>query len=488
MYLEDFGNPRHFTRIARRVTRRKPIVVVKSGRTGAGARAASSHTGALAGTDLATDALLAQCGVLRAESVQELFDIAMALEEQPIPAGGRVAIVTNAGGPGIIIADALEGAGLEVAELTNESQARLREILPTEAAVRNPVDMIASATSQTYRDALEIVLSDERVDAAIAAFVPPLGIRQVDVAQSIVAARRTGPDKPLLAVLMGREGLPEGKAELQEAGVPAYTFPESAARALAALHRYRLWLDRPLPEPAEFTVDDDRVAEILDGAAGRGAGSLSEPEALDVLEAYGIPSVERVTARSAEEAVAAAAAFDGPVVMKVISRDIPHKSEAGGVRVAVEGPDAVREAWSGIFEAVRSAEPDARTEGVLVSRFVPGGRETVLGVHDDPGFGPVLMFGLGGIYVEALKDVAFRIQPVSEQDARDMVRSIRGRSLLTGVRGEAPVDEDVLVEVIQRLSQLVGRHHRIVELDVNPFLALPDGGVAVDAWIRIDPS
>jgi acyl-CoA synthetase (NDP forming) len=487
MYLENFGNPRHFTRIARRVTRRKPIVVVKSGRTGAGARAASSHTGALAGTDLATDALLAQCGVLRADSVQELFDIAMALENQPIPAGGRVAIVTNAGGPGIIIADALEGAGLEVVELTPDSQARLRELLPSEAAVGNPVDMIASATSRTYREALAIVLADERVDAAVAAFVPPLGIRQVDVAQSIVAARRAGPDKPLLAVLMGREGLPEGKAELQEAGVPAYTFPESAARALAALYRYRQWLDRPLSEPEEYDADDARVAAVLDGVQARGDDSLTEPEALDVLEAYGIPVVERRVARDVDEAVAAAEAIGGPVVMKVVSPGLAHKSDVGGVRVGVEGADAVRSAWFGILDAVAAADPGARPEGVLVARYVEGGRETVLGVHLDPGFGPVLMFGLGGIYVEALKDVAFRIQPVSGQDARDMVRSIRGYRLLTGVRGEAPVDEEALVDAIQRLSQMVGRHHRIVELDVNPFLALPSGGVAADAWIRITP-
>jgi acetyltransferase len=347
--------------------------------------------------------------------------------------------------------------------------------------------MIASATSRTYREALDIVLADERVDAAVAAFVPPLGIRQVDVAQSIVAARRAGPDKPLLAVLMGRDGLPEGKAELQEAGVPAYTFPESAARALAALYRYREWLDRPLSDPVEFPVDDARVTAILDGVQARGADSLTEPEALDVLEAYGIPVVDRRLARSADEAVAAAEALGGPVVMKVVSPGLAHKSDVGGVRVGVEGAAEIREAWSGIQRAVAAADPPRRADGVLVTRYVPDGRETVLGMHLDPGFGPVLMFGLGGVYVEALKDVSFRIQPVSSQDARDMVHSIRGHRLLTGVRGEAPVDEDALVDAIQRLSQLVGRHHRIAELDVNPFLALPGGGVAVDAWIRIDP-
>jgi len=485
IYLENFGNPRRFTRIARRVTRKKPIVVVKSGRTGAGARAASSHTGALAGADLATDALLAQCGVLRAQSVEELFDIAMALEGQPVPRGGRVAIVTNAGGPGIIIADALEAAGLEVVELTQETQARLRAILPSEAAVRNPVDMIASATSETYRKALGIVLADPEVDAAVAAFVPPLGIRQVDVAQSIVAARRAGPDKPLLAVLMGREGLPEGKAELHEAGVPAYTFPESAARALAALHRYRLWLDRPVQEPEAMDLDDVRVETILDGAIAGGRDALSEPEALALLAACGIPVVDHVLARTVDEAVDAAAALGGRVVLKVVSPQVEHKTDVGGVRVGVEGADEVRAAWRDIHDRVGTAEPDAVIEGILVTRFMEGGRETILGMHLDPGFGPVLMFGLGGIYVEALRDVAFRIQPVSAQDAREMIRSIRGHRLLEGVRGEPPVDEDALVEAVQRLSRLVGRHHRIAELDINPFLAFPHGGVAVDARIRI---
>ncbi|HSM03507.1 MAG TPA: acetate--CoA ligase family protein [Longimicrobiales bacterium] len=485
MYLENFGNPRRFTRIARRVTRKKPIVVVKSGRTGAGARAASSHTGALAGADLATDALLAQCGVLRADSVEELFDIAMALEDQPVPRGGRVAIVTNAGGPGIIIADALEAAGLEVVELTDETQARLRDLLPSEAAVRNPVDMIASATSETYREALGIVLADDRVDATVAAFVPPLGIRQVDVAQSIVAARRAGPDKPLLAVLMGREGLPEGKAELHDAGVPAYTFPESAARALAALHRYRRWLDRPVREPEDVDIDDARVASVLDDAAARGREHLLEPEALEVLAACGIPVVEHVLCRTADEAVEAAATLGGRVVLKVVSPGIIHKSDVGGVRVGVQGEADVRAAWDEIVDRVGTAEPEAVVEGILVTRFLDGGRETILGMHLDPGFGPVLMFGLGGIYVEALRDVTFRIQPVSAQDAREMIRAIRGHRLLAGVRGEGPVDEDALVDAVQRLSRLVGRHHRIAELDINPFLAFPEGGVAVDARIRI---
>lgn len=488
MYLENFGNPRRFTGIARRVTRSKPIVVVKSGRTRAGALAASSHTGALAGGDDATDALLAQCGVLRADSVEELFDIAMAFEEQPVPAGNRVAILTNAGGPGIIIADACESAGLEVAELTPETQARLRAILPDEASVRNPVDMIASATSESYRSALDRVLADPQVDAAIAAFVPPLGIRQIDVAQSIVEARRQHADKPVLAVLMGREGLPEGRAQLHEAGIPAYIFPESAARALAAMYRYRRWLDRPVAEPRAFDVDRARAARVLERARADGRAGLLEHEALEVFEAYGIPTVPHRVADDEDAAVAAADELGYPVVVKVLSPGIVHKTDVGGVRVNLGSADEVRAAVRAIGRALDAASLGEEGRAWLVERFVTGGKETIVGMSLDPSFGPVLMFGLGGIYVEALGDVAFRIQPVTADDARDMIGSLRGRRMLEGVRGEPASDLEALVEVIQRVSQLVGDHHEIAELDINPLLALPDGACAVDARIRLAAS
>jgi acyl-CoA synthetase (NDP forming) len=496
MYLENFGNPRRFTRIARRVTRRKPIVVVKSGRTGAGARAASSHTGALAGADLATDALLAQCGVLRADTVEELFDIAMAFEEQPIPAGNRVAIVTNAGGPGIIIADACESAGLAVGELTAETQRGLRALLPEEASVRNPVDMIASATAGSYLEALDRVLADPDVDAGIAAFVPPLGIRQMDVATAIVEARRRHPEKPVLAVLMGREGLPEGKARLQEAGIPAYIFPESAARALSAMHRYRRWLDRPVEDPARLPVDADRVRALVQAAREEGAEGLLEHEALAVLEAYGIPVVEHrmvptpadaSAAELASATVRAAEALGYPLVVKALSHEVVHKTDVGAVKVDLRDADDVREAALEIVEGVGSV-PGARLEGLLVERFVAGGRETIAGMSTDPQFGPVLMFGLGGIYVEALGDVTFRLAPVTAHDAGEMVDSLRGVRLLQGLRGEEAVDRSALVEVIQRLGQLAVDHPEIAEVDVNPLLASPEGAVSVDARIRLAPA
>lgn len=485
MYLESFGNPKHFIPIARRISRKKPIAVVKSGRTMAGARAASSHTGALVGTDLAIDALLAQCGVLRAQSIEELFDLAMAFEDLPPPAGNRVAIVTNAGGPGIIIADTCESLGLEVVELASETQARLRGIFPAEASVRNPVDMIASATGESYEVALRIILEDPGVDAAIAAFVPPLGVKQADIASSIVAAVESNRDKPVLAVLMGREGLPQGIAQLNNAGIPAYRFPESAARALAAMHRHRVWSQRPCLEPEIFDVDREAVAEIFDRALASGRTQLDEVEALNVFDAYGIPTIPHRIADSEEGAVRAASDIGFPVVLKVISPDVIHKSDAGGVRVDLRSEEEVREAYRTIHRSIGEKHRGARIHGVLVERFQREGREVIIGMSSDPRFGPILMFGLGGLYVEALKDVEFRVHPVTRTDADEMIRAINGFSILQGIRGEPPSDLETLAEVIQRISQLVGDHDRIAELDLNPFMALEEGGVAVDARLTL---
>ena len=486
MYLESFGNPRHFTQIARRVSKKKPIAVVKSGRTAAGARAASSHTGALAGADVAADALLAQCGIYRAGTIEELFDVAMAFGSLPFPEGNRVAIVGNAGGPGIIIADACESAGLDIVDLDPSTEAKLQEKLPEEASVRNPVDMIASATSQSYKTALEIVLADPNVDAIIASFVPPLGVSQIDVAECIVEAYQTHRDKPILAVLMGREGLPQGRAELAEVGIPAYIFPEAAARALAAMNRYREWLERPVMAPEVFEVDGALVEEILDRVVASGRENLLETEALEVFEAYGIPTVPHRLANTEAEAVEAGEAIGFPLVLKVVSQDVVHKTDVGGVRVDVRTAQELKDAFRALLARVEEAVPDARIEGVLIESYEKEGTETIIGMTNDPKFGPVLMFGLGGIYVEALGDVAFRIQPVCKIDAEEMIHSIRGFPLLEGVRGEEGADLEALAEVIQRVSQLVGDHHRIAELDINPFLSFPKGGVAVDARIRVE--
>jgi acetate---CoA ligase (ADP-forming) len=489
MYVENFGNPGHFTQLARRITRDKPIIVVKSGRSSAGARAASSHTGALAGGDVAIDALLLQSGVIRVDTVEELFDLAMAFSHQPIPRGNRVAIVTNAGGPGIIIADACEANGLDVVELSPATQARLGEHFPDEASLANPVDMIASATPQSYRVAIEAVLADPAIDAVIATFVPPLGVRQEDVAEAIVSVVQQQKEKPVLAVLMGREGLPQGLAELQRAGIPGYRFPESAARALGAMYRYRLWLDRPPGEIETEPVDAERVAAIVRTAREENRDKLTEIEAMEVLEAYRIPVAPFRMTRSAAEAIEAAREMGFPVVAKVVSEAIVHKSDVGGVIVGIESEEELRQAYARMYTTVpeRAGISPESVDGVLVQKMMSGGKETIIGLTGDPGFGKLLMFGLGGIYVEALHDVVFRVHPVTDLDAAEMVRAIRGAKLLDGIRGEPASDRAAIERVIRRISQLATDHPEIAELDINPWLAFEDGGVAVDGRISIAP-
>ncbi len=487
MYLESFGSPRSFVSLARETTRKKPILVVKAGRSEAGAKAASSHTGALAQVDIATDALLAQCGVLRADSVEELFDAALAFSKAPLPRGNRVAILTNAGGPGIIIADACEACGLEVAPLSEESQAKLREILPEEASVSNPVDMIASASPEQVERATRIVVADEGIDALIASYVP-LALEAPLVARAIRDGAE-GVDKPVLAVLMSKRGLPQGMAELQESPIPAYRFPESAARALGAMWKHSRWHERPPETVRRFDVAAKRVDEVIAAALDEGRDQLTLMEGLEVLDAYGIPVAPWAVVHSVDGAVAAGDQMGYPVVLKPVSADILHKTEAGAVRMDLEAADEVAEAFGFLDALLLETGPNARQEGVLVQRMLKGGRETIVGMTWEPRFGPIVMVGLGGVYVEVLKDVAFRVQPVSNEDAGEMIRSLRGYRILEGVRGEPGVDLDLLAEVVERTSQLVGDHPEIREMDINPFLAFPeaDSCAAVDARFRIGP-
>jgi acetyl coenzyme A synthetase (ADP forming)-like protein len=484
MYLESFGNPRKFFRLARRIGRRKPIFVVKAGRTAAGALAASSHTAALSGADLATDVLLRQCGVIRAQTVEELFDYAMAFPRLPPLGGDRVAIVSNAGGPAIILADACESSGLRVGALAPETQRAIRERVPDEAAVRNPVDLVASATAPTYRDVLAIVLRDPGIDAVIASFIPPLGIQAKDVADAIVTAAQGRPGVPLVAVLMGRASVSAGMRRLTEAGIPGYMFPESAARALAAVNRQRLWRERPDGVEHAFPADRERVAAILEAARGEGRAKLTEAEALAVLDAYGVPTAPWRAVRSVEEAMLAAASVGYPVVLKVMNDQVVHKSDVGGVVLDLKTVDEVRAGYARLVRRVRE-RTGLEVREVLVQGMVPGGRETIVGMSRDPRAGPLLMFGLGGIFVEAMRDVAFRVHPVTDLDAREMIREIRGFPILEGMRGETTVDLVGLEEVVQRVSQLVGDHDAIAELDVNPLVALPDRVAALDARVRI---
>jgi acetyltransferase len=485
MYVENFGNPRRFLEIASRIAQRKPIIAMKSGRSKVGARAAASHTGALAASDAAVDALLTQAGVLRASSMEELFDMAMAFNGPPLPRSRRTAVLTNSGGPGILVADALEPQGLELVDLSPETIARLKPLFPPEASLRNPVDMIASATAADYRAALDALLADGNVDSAVAIFVPPLGIRAEDVAESIAAAAREHTAKPVLAVLMGREGLPEGKAELHRAGIPAYIFPESAARALGALRRLREWRARPTTPVKPLPVDRDRAARVLAQARAAGRHKLSELEVLGVLTAYGIPTAAARMAHDPDDAARAATEIGYPVVLKIVSPQIIHKTEVGGVRTGLGTAIEVKEAWAEMRHAVTRAVPQATIEGVLVQRMVPGGRETIVGLSRDRAFGPLVMFGLGGIYVEALRDIVFRIAPIGPLDAHDMLKGIRSVAILEGVRGAPPVDFAALGDALQRVAQLAVDFEGIAELDINPLLAFPQGATAVDARILL---
>ena len=489
MYVESFGNPRKFLEIASRITKHKPIIVVKSGRSRVGARAASSHTGALAASDAAVDALLAQAGVLRAASIEEMFDMAMAFVGQPLPRSRRTAVLTNSGGPGILAADALEANGLDLVELEPATVAKLKPLFPAEASIRNPLDMVASATADNYRTALDAILADGNVDSALAIFVPPLGVRQEDVAEAIVAVAARHAAKPVLAVLMGRQGLPQGRAELHRAGIPAYIFPESAARGLAALRRHREWVARPVMAPPTLVVDADQASRLIARARAEGRSRLSEPEALALLAAYGIPVARFAFARTPEEAAQVAAQMGAAVAVKVVAADVVHKTDVGGVRLELTTPVEVAAAAAEVLDAGRRVgRGGAQPEGVLVQEMVHGGRETIVGLSRAPGFGSLVMFGLGGVFVEALRDVVFRIAPIHALDAHDMLRGIRGTAMLEGFRGAPPADFGALADVLLRVSQLAADHPEIAELDVNPLLAFPDGVRAVDARVLLSPA
>jgi acetyltransferase len=481
MYLESFGNPRRFTSLARRVTRKKPVITVKAGRTAAGARAASSHTGSIVGLDIATDSLLEQCGILRVGSMADMFVQADALANQPVPRGRRIAIVTNAGGPGILCTDACIGRGLEIAVLRPATHRALERVMPAEATSANPIDMIASADAERYRDVLKIIKKDPGVDAIIAIFVSPIMIDAFEVARAI-ADSATGA-KPILSVFMGKRRSEEGLAELRKRRVPVYRFPEEAASAMGAMARYRVLRDAPIGKPVRFRVDRPRARKAISRARSEGRSELLPSEVFDVLGAYGLPVAQTRRSRTAAEAIAAAIELDYPVVLKVASSRISHKTDVQGVKIDLRNADEVGKAFRDLTSRLRKHDPDLE---VLVQKMVTGGREVILGMTRDPNFGPLMMFGLGGVYVEVLQDVSVKIHPLTDVDARSMVRRIKGFPLLAGTRGEKAVDVERIEECLLRLSRLVSDFEtEIGEMDINPFIVTdrPDTSMVVDARI-----
>jgi len=468
LYLESFGNPRKFGRLARRVARTKPIVAMKAGRTAAGARAASSHTAALAGSEAATDALFHQAGVLRVDTLGELLDVTSLLAQQPLPRGRRVAVLTNAGGLGILCADACEAAGLELAVLTAETQAALQAALPAEATVSNPVDMLGSATGATYEDAVPVLLADPGVDALIVLFVPPVVAGVDEVAGAIARAlERLGePNKPVLASLISSGRMPEA---LRSAPVTTFAYPESAARALGRAAERADWLRRPQGTVPELDGIDRAAAEQIVAAGERW---LSPEETRGLLSAYGVPLVPERFAESADEAVAAAGELSFPAVVKTAVAGA-HKTETGGVALDLRDAAAVREAVE------RIGTP------VIVQPLVRGGAELLVGAMQDPVFGPLVALGPGGTMAELIGDATFRLTPLTDADARELVHGGKAGRLVTGFRGAPPADADALEQLLLRISLLIEEHPAVAELDLNPVLALAHGCVAVDARVRV---
>jgi acetyl coenzyme A synthetase (ADP forming)-like protein len=489
LYLETFGNPRKFARIAPRVTAKKPIIAVKSGRSDAGSRAASSHTGALATVDVAVDALFRQSGVIRVDSLEEMFDVAELLAHQPLPAGRRVGILTNAGGPGILAADVCEANGLEVLPLREETKAALRKILPAEAALANPVDMIASATAEQYAQVLRILLEDDCLDAVLVIFIPPIVTRAPDVARAIREVIGDGVQKTTLACFMMTKGAPE---ELSQGGksVPSYVFPESAARALSRVVDYAEWRKRPRGVIPELRVDVDAARVVVSAALPRASEDgawLSAEECESLLSAYGIRSARSLFATTAKQAVEAARKLGLPVAVKLASATITHKTDVGGVVLNIKTLTGVERSYKTIRSRLKEQRREGEMQGVTVQAMVESGVEAIVGVTQDRSFGPLIMLGLGGTLVELVKDVQVRIQPLTDADARDMVRTIKGYRLLQGWRGAPPSDVPALEDLLLRISALAGDIAEIAELDLNPVrvLGVGQGATVVDARILV---
>lgn len=485
-YLEGVVDGDAFVEAARSLTKVKPFIVVKSGTTGAGSRAVSSHTGTLAGSDAAYDAAFKQSGILRARSVSELFAYSTALAYQPLPEGRRVAIITNAGGPGIMATDACVNGGLQLATLSSETVDYLHEVLPPAANHYNPIDVLGDARSDRYEKALKAALNDPGVDAIIVLLTPQAMTDIEDTAKAVVRIADQH-DKPVLACFMGGKDVATGNKILGEGQIPFYGFPEDAADALRIMVQQHEWINKEYEEPVQVAADRERAALTVLAAEKAGRLKLNEMEARQVVAAYGLPLPLSELAFTADQAAQFGAEIGYPVVMKVISPDILHKSDIGGVVVGVQGEKETRHAYQDILLRARRYVPDADVWGVAVQQMVEKGKEIIIGVTKDPTFGHMIMLGLGGIYVEVLKDVQFGIAPITPTQAREMITSLRSYPLLAGVRGEDPSDTEALVDCLLRISQMVTDLPQIVELDINPLFVYPSGqGVmAVDARIVI---
>ena len=485
-YLEGIGDGTGFVETARDVTQETPVVVLKSGRTEAGAQAASSHTGAIAGSEAAYEAGLEKAGVIRADSTEELFDFGAMLAGGRLPGTDDVAVVTNAGGPGVIATDAIGDSDLNLATFEDGTRRTLKKALPPTANVYNPVDVIGDAPAERFGDALEAVLSDPGVVATVVIACPSAVLSFDRLAETLVEARQRE-DVPIAVCLMGGSSVKGPSETLSAVETPTYFDPTRAVRSLDALKRYGEIRERSYEPPASFDVDRAAAQSVLERIKTQDDNRLGI-EAMELLDAYGIETPEGGIVDSPAEATALAERIGGDVVMKIVSPDILHKTDIGGVEVGVPA-EAVEETYEALVARARNYQPDARLLGVQVQELIDldHGVETIVGVNRDPQFGPLVLFGLGGVFVEVLKDTTVRIAPVSEAEAAGMLDDIDSTPLLRGASGQEPIDEEGIVETIQRLSQLVTDFPAIVELDINPLVATADGVVAVDIRLTVDP-
>jgi acetyltransferase len=484
-YVESVEDGPAFMNAARRVTREKPVIMIKSGTTAAGAKAASSHTGAMAGSEQAYVAAFKQSGIIRVSDVASLFNLAGAFSNQPLPKGPNLAIVTNSGGPGIMAADACERSNLVMSRPHGATIDRLSKFLPPFASLYNPIDIIGDANAERYKKTIEAVIEDERVHSLLVLLTPTAMVEIEDTARAIAeTAEKSG--KPVAACFMGERRVMPGRRILQEAGVPSYEFPEDAVFSLSSMFDYAEWKNRPKEEDVRVERDKSKAAEVIEGAKSRGCVEVVEFQAQELLKAYDLPVPETRLARTSDDAVEAAREIGLPVVLKIASPQISHKSDVGGVVAGISSEEQVRRSFLDITSRASRLREDAHVTGCLVQQMAPkGSKEIIIGFSRDSQFGPLLMFGLGGIYVEVLKDIAFRLAPLSRDAATRMIREIKSFPLLRGVRGEPPVKFRAVEDILLTMSALAVDFPEIQEAEFNPVLVNEEGALVADVRLTL---
>jgi len=485
-YIEGVNDGRKFMEVASQVSKKKPLIIMKSGVTSSGAKAASSHTGALAGREAAFDSAFKQSGIIKAHTMGELFNHALAFANQPLPAGPNVAIITNSGGPGIIAADASDRSDLQLVPLHKETVDKLRNFLPPAASFYNPIDIMGDANAERYEKALYTVLQDEKIHGVMV-LLTPTAVVDVEATAKAVANIANLVDKPILTSFMGKKSVESGSRILMKYNVPNYSYPEEAVSSLNAMYRYHVWIDRPQKTYPHFEGLKDKVSHLFEKVKEEKRERLTDSEVYEILNTYGFLQPKSLIARTSEEAVAASKGIGYPVVMKIISPQIVHKSDIGGVRINLNTKKEVENAFFDITTRARNIMPAAYIYGVTIQEMIKGGKEVIIGITKDAQFGHMIMFGLGGIYVEVLKDISFRVTPLSQEDAHEMIRETKTFPLLRGVRGEAETDIETIEKSLLMLSQLALDFPQIIEADINPLLVKKrgEGVIAIDARFTI---